>query len=288
MTHSPRRAAALIAPLALTVCSAFAQDAAPLWTAEEVIVVEGFQVPECALPLGDGVLVSNIDADADNYWTDDGAGFISLLSPDGEVLEERWLERLDAPKGMCVVGEMLFIADNTRVLMVRDRQLVGVLAMPDAERLNDMASDGEYAYVTDTLAGAIYRLAPGGEVIALKSPRSPNGVTCHEGRVLVASWHLHDVFEVDPAGVEDPRAFGLAERFTNLDGIEVLEDGTILVSDFYGNKVSAISADERSVTTLVELECPADIGVDRERNRLYVPQFLIDKVAVFDLKRVDG
>jgi len=96
---------------------------------------------------------------------------------------------------------------------------------------------------------------------------------------------LHEVYEVYPIGGKDPRPFRLAEHFTNLDGIEVLADGTFIVSDFMGNKVCAITPDEKTVYTLVELESPADIGIDRHTMTLYVPQFFKDKVVLFRLFR---
>ena len=70
-----------------------------------------------------------------------------------------------------------------------------------------------------------------------------------------------------------------------LDGIEVLADGTFIVSDFMGNKVSAITPDEKTVYTLAELGSPADIGIDRSSMILYVPQFFQDKVVLFRLSQ---
>ena len=69
------------------------------------------------------------------------------------------------------------------------------------------------------------------------------------------------------------------------DGIEVLDDGSFVVSDFKGNKVSLVSADEKTVRTLIEVESPADIGIDRKGGLLYVPQFKKDKIIVYQLKK---
>ena len=99
------------------------------------------------------------------------------------------------------------------------------------------------------------------------------------------SWDLHEIDELDPSGGKAPVAFGLAEHFTNLDGIEVVEDGTFIVSDFMGNKVCAISPDRASVTTLAELDTPADIGLNRTDGLLYVPQLTQDKVAVYRIRK---
>ena len=96
---------------------------------------------------------------------------------------------------------------------------------------------------------------------------------------------FRSVYELDPSGDNPPVAFGLAEHFTNLDGIEVLDDGTFIVSDFKGNKVCSISADRKTVETLAELDSPADIGIDRSRNLLYVPQFMQNKAVIYKLNR---
>jgi len=97
------------------------------------------------------------------------------------------------------------------------------------------------------------------------------------------SWDLHDVYELDHSGAAAPRAFGLAKAFTNLDGIEVLEDGCLIVSDFIGDKISLVSADGKSAKTLLETKTPADIGLDREGGLLYIPEFYGTDVTVYKL-----
>jgi DNA-binding beta-propeller fold protein YncE len=264
------------------------------WAVEVIMETGGFAVPECVLPdkPRNQVFVSNIDAAPDHYWDDDEKGFISLLSPEGEVIAMRWLDStpeavLHSPKGMCVLGDKLYFTDNALLKRcdVASPGKVETIPLPKSARLNDLATDGESVYVSDSALSLIYRVAPDGSHKAIPSPESPNGVTCHEGNLYAVSWDLHEVYALDPEGVEAPKPFGLAEHFTNLDGIEVLEDGTLIVSDFMGNKISAITPDHKTVYTLVELETPADIGIDRERGLLYVPQFMIDQVAVLRLVR---
>ena len=52
-------------------------------------------------------------------------------------------------------------------------------------------------------------------------------------------------------GKTPPKPFGLAAHFKSLDAIEVLDDGTFLVSDFPGNKVCTISADRKTVRKII-------------------------------------
>ena len=123
------------------------------------------------------------------------------------------------------------------------------------------------------------------EVAVLKSPPSVNGITFHQGAFFAVSWDQHDIFELDPAGETDPVPFGLGAHFTHLDGIEVLDDGTFIVSDFDGNKLWAVGSDRKAIAPLADVETPADIGLDRKRMLLYVPLFMKDEVAIFRLTK---
>jgi hypothetical protein len=79
-----------------------------------------FATPESVLydPTGDRYLVSNINGDPSAV---DGNGYILELSPDGRVTNPKLIAggmnkvRLDAPKGMAIVGSELWVADLTVV-----------------------------------------------------------------------------------------------------------------------------------------------------------------------------
>ena len=264
------------------------------WTAEKTAELGQFSVPECVLPVpgrDPRLFVTNVDADKDQYWTDDGKGFLSLL--EGTTMKRlRWLRslpdaRLDGPKGMCILGDRLYFTDNTRLLRcnLADGRRLEVVA-ENFGKANDLASDGDGVWLSDGQEGKIWRVASDGAKREIPAPKGVNGLTFdRDGRMFAVSWDLHEVYEVFPVGDREPHAFGLAKHFTNLDGIEVLGDGTFVVSDFMGDKVCAITPDRRSVHTLAELKSPADIGIDREAMLLYVPQFYVGKVAVFKLRQ---
>ena len=57
------------------------------------------------------------------------------------------------------------------------------------------------------------------------------------------------------------------------------------MTDYVGNKVCSISADRKTVTKLIELESPADLGFDREKMLLYVPEMLVNRMTVLKLKQ---
>ncbi len=266
--------------------------AAPL-TVEQIAVVEGLEIPECLVadPASGFVYVSNIETDKAAYWAEDGKGFISRMSADGEMKELRWLDStadapIHAPKGMCILDGRLYIADITRLLrypLKGDGPLVEI-PVPGSKRLNDVATDGKSVYVSDTELGRVHKVDAKGNQTLIKAPESVNGITFHNGRMFAVSWELHDAYELDPSGAGPPKPFGLADHFGGLDAIEVLEDGTFIVSDFRDNKVCAISADRKTVHTLIELETPADVGINRAKGLLYIPALMKDDVVIVRLK----
>ena len=128
-----------------------------------------------------------------------------------------------------------------------------------------MATGEEQVYVTDVASGIIFRLDTRGtgnhDVVA--RIEGVNGITFRDGILYDVSWTLHEIYGPPPDGAAAPVPFGLADQFTNLDGIETLPDGSFIVSDFTGNKVAIISPDRRQIKTLRALSTPADIGLDR-------------------------
>ncbi|MCK5803085.1 MAG: hypothetical protein KAI66_09645 [Lentisphaeria bacterium] len=263
------------------------------WTASKIRTVTGFRTPECVVvdDANDRTYVSNVDAAKDEYWSDDGKGFISLLHADGGVRKYRWAATsvgtpLHGPKGMCLLGGYLYFNDNTRLMRCSadggDR--IEVVA-EGFKKANDLATDGHNVWVTDTAAGKVYSVTPRGEKRAILAPESINGITFHLGRLYGVSWDLHDLYELDPHGVVPPKPFGLAKHFTNLDGIEVLADGTFLVSDFMGGAVYTVSPNRKDVMLLAKLDSPADIGLGSNGALLYVPQFFENHVVIYSLAK---
>ena len=275
-------------------CTTPPGSTAAAWSAQKLHTAKGFAVPECtAVDAASGhVYVSNIDAEPKDYWADDYQGSISKLNSDGDIIAIKWLnssmdDPVHSPKGMCVLNDNLYFTDNTRLVKVPldGSSPPSFITIPGAERLNDMATDGQRLWMTDSETGQIYRVDKAGKARPAANVEGVNGITCHDGRVYVVSWTLHDLFELNGPDFQTAAPFSLAEHFTNLDGIEVLADGSFLVSDFMGNKISLISPDRQKVHTLIAIESPADIGINHQTGRLYIPGFMTDSVHTFQLSK---
>ncbi len=58
---------------------------------------------------------------------------------------------------------------------------------------------------------------------------------------------------------------------------------TFIVSDITGNKVSTVAPDRKTVHTLLSVESPADIGLDRQLGLLYVPMLMKNEARIYKL-----
>ena len=286
----------LVAAAMLSGCGPVSLSDTDAWRVEKVSQITGLAVPECAAvsPETGDVFISNIDAPAkgaeNRYNTDDHAGFITRLKTGGKLDAMRWVEsEVNAPvnsiKGLCVLQGVIYACDvnHVRRMSIKTGQALEPIIINGAKFLNDAATDGKYIYVSDTTTGKIHRL-DGDKVTDIPGPPSANGIAFGGGKMFVSSWEAHEIYEVDIDGIMPPKPFGLADHFGGLDGLEILSDGTFIVSDLKNNKIVLISADRKRLRTLVEIKGgPADFGIDAARGLLYIPLIWDNSLVVYKL-----
>src|SRR5439155_444572 len=226
-------------------------------------------------------------------------------TPEGRVAELKWIAggtkgvTLNAPKGMGIKGDTLFVADIDAVrLFNRETGApMGTRTVPGAIFLNDIAigPDGT-VYVTDTGmkagkggfepagADALYRFGPGGKAVAvIKNPKlgGPNGITVDSTGITVVTFGSGEVYRIDAktgARTDLPKP-----PKGQLDGIERLADGSLLISSWEGQAVYRFSAG--GYTTAVDsLPSPADIGYDAKRGNLMIPMMMQNKIEIRGVK----
>ncbi len=243
--------------------------------------VEGFSTPESALhdPAADVYLVANINGEPTGK---DDDGFISRVRPDGTVAELRWIDgaagdfELNAPKGMAIHGDTLFVTDIdvVRAFHRVSGEALEVRPIPDAQFMNDLAvgPDGTL-YATDTNANTVYRFDAGGEPVvhvAGEPLQNPNGVAALGDDILLVYWG-------GGAAVVDGTSREVRELPApdgeRLDGVVPLPDGSYLVSSWDRQAVLRVGMDGTVTEILGDVESPADIGYDSLRDRVLVPLF---------------
>lgn len=125
----------------------------------------------------------------------DGYGWIVRLDETGAVKAPRWIENLDAPSGMVVVDDLLYVVDRDGVLEIEiaTAKINHLHAIADPMFLNDVAAgpQGEL-YVSDFSAQRIYRIDPKRRKteLFLQSDKldTPDGLYVDGNSLIVASW----------------------------------------------------------------------------------------------------
>ena len=219
----------------------------------------------------DCYLVSNVGVG--NPAALDGNGFISKVSPDGNILDLTWIQNgvhgatLNGPKGLALYGDALYVADID-TLRVFDRT-TGTprrnIAIPNPFAptplfLNDVAVDGEgNAYVTDNRNSAIFvvdRTYHAALLISGPQLGGPNGLLIDRGSLTWVTFFGHEVKRLTHSGqlvteatlpADDVSAIGLPPGAMFLDGYARYE-GDLLVSSWVSGNVYRIG---RSGTDLV-------------------------------------
>ena len=220
----------------------------------------------------------------------DNNGFISRMSPDGQIQQPRFIAggragaTLHAPRGMFITGDTLWVADADAVRGF-NRRTGAPLVTADFSAyklgfLNDVAAGPDGVYVTDTGTNTIYRIANGRVSVALQDRAlgGPNGITwdATNRRFIVVPYGGDSVIRAWTPG---SRALTVIGKSTSdkFDGIEVLAGGAILVSSQGDSALHLFTGGAGRPIVRVG-GAPADIAIDTKRNRVAVP--FVDRSTV--------
>ena len=236
----------------------------------------------------DVYLVTNING---HPLAKDGNGFISKLSPDGKVIELKWLDgakpgtTLHAPKGASIINNLLYVTDinQIQIFSLPDGQQKKSITIAGSTFLNGITpGQGDFVYVTDsglnaafkpTGTDAIYKVWGNGRyelVVKDEKMGAPNGLWDNGNGLQVVTFNSGRMIHITRSGKQKilptPPSGGL-------DGLVKLDDGRFLFSSWGGSAIYALNEDNTYSLFADALDAPADLGVDSKRNRLLIPLF---------------
>lgn len=224
-----------------------------------------------------------------------GLGYISRVAKTGEMVDHKWIDGLDAPKGMAISNGNLYVADmkNLHVINLDTAEVIKRYSAPEAKMLNDVTVSGDGSvYISDLIGGGIYRLSNDKLEKWLDHPNlpHPNGVLCHDEGLLVANWGegMQADFSTKTPGTlysidlesKQLNVLPAGYQLGNLDGVVADEDG-LYISDWITGELYQLRDNERRVIGKLESGL-ADIG-GSGNGIIYAPLMMDNRVLALKI-----
>ena len=202
-------------------------------TLEKLWVRDGFSAPEgVAAAPGGGYFISNI---AGTGAVKDGEGWVSRISGAGDILEERFVEGMNAPKGMAVHDGVLYVADidMVRRFKLPDGGTLSAIPIDGAQFLNDATVWNGAVYVSDSRMKRIHRIDGDNASVWLESDAlgGVNGLLGDGERLLITTMSEGALIEAGADGTLTKLADGMIDG----DGVGLPASGDYLVSAWRGD-----------------------------------------------------
>ncbi len=247
-----------------------------LWTADGAL-----KVPESVMydAKRDRLYVSNIDGKPTDK---DGKGFISIVSLEGKVITPEWVSGLNAPKGMAISGNYLYVTDIDRIVRIdiEKAAVANTYNVEGAKFLNDIAIDDRgLLYVSDMNGDCIYLLDKGKVSKWLDVP-GPNGMLFSGGTLYVGCGPLYAI------NIGDKSRKEIAKNKGGIDGLKQYSDSAFIVSDWSG-ATNLLFLDGK-VTQLLNTSGDniqsADLEYITEKKLLLIPTFFGNSVTAYKVE----
>ncbi|MEZ4814732.1 MAG: hypothetical protein R3A80_05935 [Bdellovibrionota bacterium] len=237
--------------------------------------------------------VSNVNGDGN---VKDGNGFISQIDASGKIKKAQWATGLNAPKGLAIQGDSLWVADIDELVEfdLKNGKVLKKLSVNGAQFLNDVAANKDLVFVSDTLGNSIYKYDGKtlSKVTSKENFESPNGLNIQGERLIVASWGEIKGFNDVPKApgtlysinFDGSKKSPLSKGFGNLDGLEKSNDSYI-VSDWVNGKLYKVNPKGEATVLLQEEQGLADITLKVENGKTIaiLPLMVKNQVAAYEI-----
>lgn len=269
---------------------------AGLAVSSEAAQITGLETPNSFVGDSSGkeYFISNINGEPEAR---DNNGFITKLNTEGKITSLKFIQGgvaevvLHAPKGMALVGSVLYVADLDQLKgfdKTTGKLLITVSFSPPSRSpvsLTDVtASPTGLLYASDQTANSVYRVTPSDNyrvdlLIHDERLAGPAGLAVHPktNHLIAVSWDKGKILEITPEGeLSELEANGFfTSRFQNLSGVDFDQWGNMYVSDLTKGKIWRMTRDHRFQVIAEYLLAPADIGIDRTNNLILVPYYYV-------------
>ena len=236
-----------------------------------------------------------------NGFGQDGDGQITVIeNGHASIL----VKGLDDPKGLAIIGQSLYVADNKRVLKVdltgakqaQVQVFAAATAFPEMPLfLNDLEPDlAGNLYVSDSgdlkgAGGAIYKINPQGKVTLVINSQQDARILAPNGLLMDDSGDV--LMEVDFASgilysynMKTKVLNDVAQGFGGGDGLVHHSNGSMFISDWKNGKVFKINLAGEVNEIKSGYQSAADIALTKDEKTLMVPDMKAGELDFISLQ----
>lgn len=213
----------------------------------------------------------------------DGKGEIAKIATNGKIIDKTWVTGLNAPKGIALMQNKLYVADLTEVVVIDiiTGKIDAKLKVPQAEGLNDVTVDSKNTvYVSDSKNGMIFSIRNNVAAPYITSLKGTNGLKAVGTDLYIGAGSV--LWKADAS----KNLTKIAEGFeSSVDGLQLINEKEFLISCWNGLIYSVNSNGQ--ITKLMDTRGvmnTADFHYDQAKKTVYLPTFYKKSVIAYKLQ----
>lgn len=220
-----------------------------------------------------------------------GDGSIATVDTDGKLINAKFVEALNDPKGIAITKDKLYVSDITELVEVdlATGKVIKTHTLNGIKFLNDVAIDkAGNIFVSDTSTSTIYKLDKEGNFslwltdVALDHP---NGLLIQDNIMYVASWGSHpDGGRVSKIDMATKSVDSISSIIGNLDGIRPYDKNRMIISGWTKGKIQLIDYNGNTQQILKVGQSVGDIAYIKEKDLLLLPMNRQSRLLFYKLK----
>ncbi len=214
----------------------------------------------------------------------DGNGFIAKIDLQGNIIENKWVTGLNAPKGMGIYKNKLYVTDidNVVEIDISTGKIEKKYFVDGAKFLNDIAiAKNGSVYITDMATNKIIVIKEDGKpeiFVDAKAIKNPNGLLIEDNKLLVGT--NDGIYRVR---LDNGKHLRIISIDGGIDGLKSDGNGNYIISDWKG-KVQLVNPEKPPVVLLDTSRQgvnAADLEYIPSEKLLLIPTFGNNRVVAY-------
>lgn len=222
---------------------------------------------------------------------EEGDGSIATIDTDGKLINLKFIDALNDPKGIAITEDRLYVSDVTELVEadLKTGKIIKKHTITGITFLNDVAIDNTgNVFVSDTATSKIYKLDKEGDFslwLADTALDNPNGLLIQDNIMYVASWGSQpEGGRVSKIDMVSKSMDSISTIIGNLDGIRPYDKNRMIISDWNSGNIHLIDYNGNTEQILKVGQSVGDISYIKEKDLLLLPMNKQSRLLFYKLK----